>query len=491
MNLNTKIWLLPIGVGVAFGLSLVLNLALSTRSTTHLEKLRSIDYPYLENMIRVDHGIVNLRTALQSVVAEGDVDRFKDARLASVSVREALTRMRELADEPGPVAALTTAFDDYETTATAASKAFLAHEDPGQRVSRMQAAQQTLTRLNSELLKGARFAVELRFANVAETQRLSQWTSAATALLVLIGLAVGSRLIIGSVWRELQAVHRQLLAAARQAGMAEIATNVLHNVGNVLNSVNISAGLISAQLRDTKRKGLARAVGLMDEHADDLGEFLTHNAKGKLLPGYLRELAQALQHEQEFMTEELGALAKSVDHIKDVVATQQSYAGTPRTVESLKVGELLDDALRMNAGALARHRVTIVKNLADLPELPLDRHRLLQILVNLISNAKHAMHDKAGQDPCITLVSRLAEVAGRSILSIEVADNGEGIPPENLARLFSHGFTTRKNGHGFGLHSCVLAAQEMGGNLTVRSAGAGQGTAFTLEIPIDTQGVRR
>jgi signal transduction histidine kinase len=491
MNLNTKIWLLPIGVGVAFGLSLVLNLALSTRSTTHMEKLRSIDNPYLECMIRVDRGIVDLRTALQSAVAEGDEDRLKDARLASASVREALAGMRELAGEAGPAAALTAAFDDYETTATAATQALLAHRELGQRVARMQAAQQTLARRTSELLKGARVGVELRFAKVAETQRLSQWASAATALLVLIGLAVGSRLIIGSVWRELQAAHHRLLAAARQAGMAEIATNVLHNVGNVLNSVNVSVGLIGAQLRDSKGKGLARAVGLMDEHADDLGEFLTHDSRGKLLPDYLRELARALQHEQEFLTKELHALVKSVDHIKDVVATQQSYAGTPRTIESLKVGELLDDALRMNAGALARHRVTIVKNLADLPELPLDRHRLLQILVNLISNAKHAMNDTAGQDPCITLATRLADVAHRSILSIEVADNGEGIAPENLARLFSHGFTTRKNGHGFGLHSCVLAAQEMGGSLTVRSAGVGQGATFTLEIPVETQEVRR
>lgn len=491
MKLNTKIWLLPIGVGVAFGLSLVLNLALSTRSTTQLEKLRSIDNPYLEYMIRVDRGIANLRTALQSAVAEGDVDRLRDAHLATTSVREALTGMRALADKAEQAAALTAAFDAYETTATAATNALLAHEELGQRVSRMQAAQQALIQRTDELLKGARVGVERRFTNVVETQRLSQWASAATALLVLIGLAVGSRLIIGSVWRELQAAHRQLLAAARQAGMAEIATNVLHNVGNVLNSVNISAGLISAQLRDSKRKGLTRAVGLMDEHADDLGEFLTHDAKGKLLPGYLRELAQALQHEQESMTEELGALLKSVDHIKDVVATQQSYAGTPRTIESLKVDELLDDALRMNAGALARHRVAIVKNLADLPELPLDRHRLLQILVNLISNAKHAMNDTVGQDPCITLVTRLVDVAGRSILSIEVTDNGEGIAPENLTRLFSHGFTTRKNGHGFGLHSCVMAAQEMGGSLTARSAGAGQGATFTLEIPIESQGVRR
>ena len=283
--------------------------------------------------------------------------------------------------------------------------------------------------------------------------------------------------------RRIADVHSQLVEASRLAGMAEIATNVLHNVGNVLNSVNVSAGLISARLRTSKLQGLARAVSLMDAHPDDLGEFLTRDARGKLLPGYLRELALALQAEHEAMVEELGMLSKSVDHIKEVVATQQSYAGASRVVESLKFEELLDDALRMNAGALTRHKVSVLKNIAPLPELSLDRHRLLQILVNLISNAKHAVSGAPDQSPCITLGAELVDVAGGRILRIAVTDNGEGIEPENLIRVFAHGFTTRKNGHGFGLHSCVLAAQEMGGTLTAHSNGVGHGATFVLELP--------
>jgi len=288
--------------------------------------------------------------------------------------------------------------------------------------------------------------------------------------------------------QELQHAQTQLLAAARQAGMAEIATNVLHNVGNVLNSVNVSANLVGDRLRTSKVKGLARAVRLMDERAGDLGDFMTRDAKGKLIPSYLRELAQTLEQEHEAMARELSTLSKSVDHIKEVVATQQSYAGAPRFIESVQLAELVDDALRMNAGALTRHKVDVVTNLAELPALPLDRHRVLQILVNLISNAKHAMSgvdDQADHNACITLDAHLADTATGQVLHVTVADNGEGIPPENLTRVFSHGFTTRKNGHGFGLHSCVLAAQEMGGSLSAHSAGSGRGASFTLEIPID------
>jgi PAS domain S-box-containing protein len=292
--------------------------------------------------------------------------------------------------------------------------------------------------------------------------------------------------------RRIAEVHRQLLEASRLAGMAEIATNVLHNVGNVLNSVNISAGLIGDRLRTSKLKGLARAVDLLDEHADELGDFLTQDTRGKLLPGYLRELAQALAAEQAAMVEELGLLARSVDHIKEVVATQQSYAGASQVVEVLKVDDLLDDAVRMNASALTRHKVDVVKQLPELPALPLDRHRVLLILVNLISNAKHAMRGTpAGQSPCIVLGAALQPAAEGRVLRITVADNGEGIAPENLVRIFVHGFTTRSDGHGFGLHSCALAAREMGGTLGAHSDGVGLGATFVLEIPIGPpEGVR-
>jgi signal transduction histidine kinase len=257
----------------------------------------------------------------------------------------------------------------------------------------------------------------------------------------------------------------------------------LHNVGNVLNSVNVSSDMIGTRLRASKLPGLARAVHLLDEHAGDLGQFLTHDARGKLLPNYLRELARTLEAEQGILLAELANLDQSVDHIKQIVAAQQSYAGTHRTVESLKLSELVDDALRMNAGPLERLKVEIVNDLAGLPELPLDRHRLLQILVNLISNAKHAMSDEAAAPPRIALGAVLVD--GR-VLRITVSDNGEGIAAENLVRIFAHGFTTRKSGNGFGLHSCVVAAQEMGGSLAAHSDGVGLGATFILDIPVDT-----
>lgn len=281
--------------------------------------------------------------------------------------------------------------------------------------------------------------------------------------------------------RELKEAQSELMDSARQAGMAEIATNVLHNVGNVLNSVNICSEMLSRTLRSSKAQGLGKAMQLINQHQDDLGHFFTEDDKGKLLPGYLNQLVEAIATEQQGMGEELAQLARSVDHIKEIVATQQSYAGASRLIEPLRVAELIEDALRMNSGALARHQVTVVKDYGPLPPVMGDKHRMLLILINLISNAKYAMSNLDDHSRTLTLSARVLD--GQT-LSISVKDEGEGIPAENLTRIFSHGFTTRKDGHGFGLHSCALAAMEMGGQLNVHSDGPGLGATFTLDIPL-------
>ncbi|MBP5106308.1 DAHL domain-containing protein [Pseudomonas protegens] len=281
--------------------------------------------------------------------------------------------------------------------------------------------------------------------------------------------------------RELKEAQSELMDSARQAGMAEIATNVLHNVGNVLNSVNICSEVLSRTLRSSKAQGLGKAMQLINQHQDDLGRFFTEDDKGKLLPGYLNQLVEAIATEQQGMGEELAQLARSVDHIKEIVATQQSYAGASRLIEPLRVAELIEDALRMNSGALARHQVTVVKDFGPLPPVMGDKHRMLLILINLISNAKYAMSNLDDHSRTLTLSARVLD--GQT-LSISVKDEGEGIPAENLTRIFSHGFTTRKDGHGFGLHSCALAAMEMGGQLNVHSDGPGLGATFTLDIPL-------
>ena len=279
---------------------------------------------------------------------------------------------------------------------------------------------------------------------------------------------------------ELEAVHKKLLDTSRQAGMAEVATSVLHNVGNVLNSVNVSSSVVTDSLKKSKVANLAKVVALLREHEADLGGFFANTAKGKQLPGYLAQLSDHLAAEQAAAIQELAQLHKNIEHIKDIVAMQQSYAKVSGVTETISASDLVEEALRMSATALARHSVEVVREFAEAPPITTDRHKVLQILINLVGNAKAACSDSPRADKKVTVgVFR----AGQGI-AISVSDNGIGIPRENLTRIFNHGFTTKKDGHGFGLHSGALAARELGGELRVESAGPGHGAIFTLELPL-------
>jgi len=265
--------------------------------------------------------------------------------------------------------------------------------------------------------------------------------------------------------------------------MSEVASSVLHNVGNVLNSVNISNSLITEKLRHSKVANLVTAVALMQAHATDLGAFLTQDPKGCQLPGYFASLAKHLDEEQKEILDELKSLGANIDHIKEIVAMQQNYAMVAGVRESLPVVNLVEDALRLNAGAMERHNVHVIREYSELPPILVDKHKVLQILVNLMRNAKYALDDKGHADK--RLILRISSGTTKTV-RISVIDNGIGIPAANLTRIFEHGFTTRKEGHGFGLHNGALAAKELGGSLMVHSDGPGTGAAFTLELPYGT-----
>jgi signal transduction histidine kinase len=159
---------------------------------------------------------------------------------------------------------------------------------------------------------------------------------------------------------------------------------------------------------------------------------------------------------------------------------QQSYARRSGLTDIVDIRTLVEDSLRMNAGAFSRHGVELVRDYQDVPLITLDKHKVLQILVNVIRNAKYACDESGSAEKRVTVRVR----AANGTMQVAVIDTGVGIPPENLERIFSHGFTTRKEGHGFGLHSCALAAKELGGSLQAESAGLGQGATFTLTLPV-------
>lgn len=280
--------------------------------------------------------------------------------------------------------------------------------------------------------------------------------------------------------RELERVHQELVAASRRAGMAEVATSVLHNVGNVLTSLTVAAATVSDRLIQSRLPLLQKSVDLIKEHAADLPEFLAADPKGKALPDFLARLATHLTEENNDLRQRMEGLTQHVEHIRQIVAAQQSHGRSFGIIETLDPRAMVEDAVRLDAESLTRHGVSVERDFAAKTPVTADRHRVLQILVNLLRNAKQAILEAAPAQRRIS-IRTLSRSPGR--LAIAVADNGIGISRENLPRIFRHGFTTKKEGHGFGLHNSVLFAREMKGDLTVQSDGPGLGSIFTLELP--------
>jgi signal transduction histidine kinase len=245
--------------------------------------------------------------------------------------------------------------------------------------------------------------------------------------------------------------------------------------------VNVAVSVMADRLQNSKAIGINRLANLLSEHSDNLADFIAHDPRGRQVPSYVQQLAEHLSEERADILKELSGLVRNVDHIKEIVSTQQNYAKVLGLTEVVALSELLEDALKIHCGAFERHGVSLVRDYQPVPDISVDKHKLLQILVNLLSNAKYAC-EAANVVESLVVVRLKPAAEGR--VQIEVADNGVGIARENLTRIFSHGFTTRKGGHGFGLHSAALAAGEMGGSISVSSDGAGKGATFTVELPV-------
>ncbi len=287
---------------------------------------------------------------------------------------------------------------------------------------------------------------------------------------------------------KLKTAQEKLLETAREVGMAEVATGVLHNVGNVLNSVSVTAESIQKRVRNSKISYLSDVVDLFEEHANELSTFMINEERGKKIPAFLANLSKELIDEQERCLEALEALTKHVQHVGDIIQLQQSHSKTKGLIEPTSIAELVEDTIQINAEAITRNSVEVKREISNLPTLLLDRHKVLQILTNLISNAIHALSTSNRDDKILKI--RVKEPKS-GFLRIDVCDNGIGIPKENLTRIFEHGFTTKKTGHGFGLHSTALSANELSGSITAHSDGPGKGAVFTVELPFKTQEAKK
>jgi signal transduction histidine kinase len=328
-------------------------------------------------------------------------------------------------------------------------------------------ANRMLDRLEEAARASRAAETALRLANEELERRVVERTAELASSNRQLGLSLD----------ELRSTQRKLVDASRLAGMAEVASVVLHNIGNVLTSVNVSARLVVELARGSRGERLVELAELLQSKSDDLPRFLGEADRSRLIPAYLVAVARHMGDERTAIQTEMARLERNLDHIQAVIRAQQKHTGRAIVVEQVVPSSLVEEALDLTL--LGReHEIQIVRDLEELPAMSLDRHLVLQILINLLRNA----HDAVASAPEPRIVVRM-RLQSPDRFTIEVADSGTGIAPEHLDQIFNQGFTTKSQGQGLGLHSGACSATMMGGRLTASSPGPGQGATFVLELP--------
>jgi C4-dicarboxylate-specific signal transduction histidine kinase len=277
---------------------------------------------------------------------------------------------------------------------------------------------------------------------------------------------------------QLASLQAELVRTARAAGMSEVATGVLHNVGNVLSSINVASLSLRERLGESRAERAARAAEMLVDNLGDIGRFLTEDPRGVQVPEYLLTLSRHQSDLNRELIREADSLCSFVSHVATIIGTYQAYGHSSCVLERLAVMDVVDAAAKIMRPSFERHGIRFDAVVVENPSISTDRHKVLQIIINLLSNARDAVRTM-GSDGRVEI---RVESTGTGGARIAVHDNGVGISAEGLARIFSYGYTTKADGHGFGLHTSANAARELGGHLHAESEGDGRGARFILEL---------
>jgi len=284
-------------------------------------------------------------------------------------------------------------------------------------------------------------------------------------------------------------LRRQLEDVAYNNQRADTASTVLHNVGNVITSLNVAVNVVHELVNQSSVILVHRIAELLKGHDEDWGTFLTQDSKGKRIPPALVKLGSHLIEEQQTVLKEIEGLVRNIDHVKQIIFLHQAMAKSHGMGESHSVVELLDQAVELSFQPGDAKWIRIQRDYQAVPTVLIDRHQLLQILVNLLRNAKQAMQSQGGSNHILTIRVEGRSEDGLSVV-MTIRDTGIGIAPEHLSRMFTRGFTTKQDGNGIGLHSSMATIHSMGGSLQAHSDGVGTGATFTLTLPVQSEAVQ-
>ncbi|CEG57984.1 ATP-binding protein [Legionella fallonii] len=280
--------------------------------------------------------------------------------------------------------------------------------------------------------------------------------------------------------KENQDLYAQLNTAIKKAGMTDVVTNVLHDIGTILNSINTSISIISEKISKSRVADLAKLTQLLYDHQADIQNYISNDPHGKHVLNYLQLLSNNWVRDNESLICETSSLHNNIGHIKNIIALQQTSSRSIETCEEVSISELIEDSLSLNKAAYERYKIKVARDFQLQKKVVIDKIKLFQVIINLIKNSIDSLKEKKEKNKKLIVTTQTKDEAN---FIIKVIDNGVGIASEHLNKVFTYGFTTKKTGHGFGLHACINAVKEMHGTLSVASDGLSKGATFTLILP--------
>ncbi|MCX7708512.1 MAG: substrate-binding domain-containing protein [Clostridia bacterium] len=288
-----------------------------------------------------------------------------------------------------------------------------------------------------------------------------------------------STALSGSILLEkLDSSYKKLVAQAHREGMADVAIEIIHNIGNLLNSINASAVLMEELTKAPSFDDFSRANRLLAEQINDFDNFLCSDPRGKKLLQFYLKLGDSFIALKSQLFTQVNRLGDKINSVGEMITSQQNYAGVNLALEELDLVGTLEDAIRLLSESLEKFGIKIERKYESTPKVLAQRIKLFHILINVINNAKEAMSKTPMSERVLTLM--VYEDPYGKFVSIK--DRGCGIPVTELEAIFSYGYTTKKDGHGFGLHSCMSYMNEIGGSIWAESDGYGKGATFMIRF---------
>ncbi len=288
-----------------------------------------------------------------------------------------------------------------------------------------------------------------------------------------------STALLGSILLEkLDNTYKTFTDQAHKEGMANIATEILHNIGNILNSVNTSVQFMREVITTPVFDDLTMANHLLNMNITDIDNFISNDIKGKKLMEFYVNLGKSFDILQNHLSNHIHRLDYKVNSINDIIVAQQNFAVEKAIVEELDIISVLDDSLKLHLSSLDKYKIEIIKNYLYRPKILAQRSKLMHIFFSLISNAKESFLDILRESRYIR-ITVYNDSTGKYIC---IEDNGCGIRSDLLEKIFTYGYTTKKEALGFGLHRCTSYMKDMAGEIWAESDGPDKGATFVLRF---------